>query len=264
LINEPWRAQVETELKWLAGLLGEVRDLDILMARLREGATELDLKGVEQYSLAPLFTSVETRRTQSSRRVAETLEGDRYHALILALEQGAAHPSLTDTAALPCRAVLPSAAKTAWRRLRAAASDLRNNDPPANFHEARKRAKSCRYTAELIAPMLGRRAQRDASDFIRLTARVQDALGEHQDALITANELESALAGYPDDSTLAGLASELLADQRKRARTARARFFKVWSKLDHKKRRRWMRPRSEGEPPETDEPVEVRINGVPI
>ena len=63
--------------------------------------------------------------------------------------------------------------------------------PTTNSTKLRKRAKGARYTAELIAPLLGRRAARGASEFIRLATKVQDALGEHQDALITIGELEA-------------------------------------------------------------------------
>ncbi len=35
LVDQHWREPIENELKWLAGLLGSVRDLDILLARLR-------------------------------------------------------------------------------------------------------------------------------------------------------------------------------------------------------------------------------------
>jgi hypothetical protein len=95
----------------------------------------------------------------------------------------------------------------------------------------------------LIAPLLGRRAARDSSEFIRLTARVQDTLGEHQDALITMGELAGALSDHADDSDLVERAGALLEEQRKRARAARARFFKIWARLDRKKLRRWMKPR---------------------
>ena len=35
-VLDEWRERAESELKWLAGLLGEARDLDILLARLRD------------------------------------------------------------------------------------------------------------------------------------------------------------------------------------------------------------------------------------
>ena len=178
--------------------------------------------------------------------------------------QGALHPPLKDAAGLACRVVLPPAAKAAWRRLKNAAKDLRGNDPPEEFHEARKRAKRCRYTAELIVPLLGRRDLRYAGKFIRLTTKVQESLGEHQDALITANELETAMAKHANDLALLQNASALLEEQRKRAHSARTRFFKIWSRLDHKKLRRWMRPRRQGEPALAERSVAVRTNGYHI
>jgi CHAD domain-containing protein len=139
---------------------------------------------------------------------------------------------------------LPPAAKAAWRRLKKAARDLRPDDADEDFHEARKRAKSARYTAELIGPLLGRRAARGADEFIKLTTRVQDTLGEHQDALITLGELESAIAkGGASDPALVERTSHLIEEQRKRAVAARSRFFKIWPKLDRKKLRQWMKPR---------------------
>jgi CHAD domain-containing protein len=238
-----------------------VRDLDILLGRLREDAREIGLNEVEHNSLAPIFTSVRARRGHAGQRVADSLQSDRYRSLVEMLDQSSLRPPLAKAAALPCGVVLPAAAKAAWRRLKKAARDLRNNDPPGEFHEARKRAKRCRYTAELIAPFLGQRAVNAASKFIRLLARVQDSLGEHQDALITVSELETALAEHADDSNLVRDASALLEGERKRAHDARARFFKFWSSLDHKKLRRWMRPRSHGDTPLEDKPVAARSNG---
>jgi CHAD domain-containing protein len=261
IIDNPWRERVESELKWFGRLLGETRDLDILLSRLRDGAKELKLKEVDRQSIAPLFANVEARRAQAGQRVADSLDSDRYHALVEALEQGALRPPLKEAARLACRVVLPSAAKAAWRRLRKVARDLRSDDPAGEFHEARKRAKRCRYTAELIAPLVGRRAERDASKFIRLTTRVQEALGEHQDALITADELETAMAEHADDFAVVQNASALLDDQQKRACAARSEFFTIWSRLDRKKLRRWMRPRSQGELHLAERPVAARTNG---
>src|SRR5262245_50951143 len=44
MVEPQWRETAKGELKWLARLLGEARDLDILLARLHEGARQLELK----------------------------------------------------------------------------------------------------------------------------------------------------------------------------------------------------------------------------
>ena len=128
-----------------------------------------------------------------------------------------------------------------WRRLKKLGRALRSSDPDSEFHEMRKRAKRARYTAELIAPIMGRRAARGAREFIRLLTQVQDSLGEHQDAVVAMAEIERALAGHDQGDAFIQAANNLLARQRNMADSARESFFDVWDKLDRKKVRRWMR-----------------------
>jgi CHAD domain-containing protein len=247
LVDQKWRSKLEIELKWLAGLLGDVRDLDILLSRLRAVAVEVERPEVERVAFEPLLEGLQRRRAQAVKTMFDVLKSERYRALLKALEHAAEHPPLEEAAGEACRVALPPAVKAAWRRLKKAARDLRDDTADEKFHEARKRAKSARYTAELIAPLLGRRAAHGAGEFIRRTTRLQDALGEHQDALITLGELESAVAGGAGDSAMVERAATMVEDQRKRAGAARARFFKIWTGLDRKKLRRWMKPRRRAE-----------------
>ena len=148
---------------------------------------------------------------------------------------------IEDLAGEPCRTALPPVAVSAWQRLAKAARRLRPSAPVEAFHEVRERAKRARYTAELIAPFLDDRLAHGATRFIRSTARVQDLLGEHQDAVVAAAEIERGLATHPDDPAFAQAADRLLDTQREAARVARASFFKIWRKLDRKKQRRWLK-----------------------
>ena len=105
----------------------------------------------------------------AARGVRDGLDSPRYRALLTTLERAAEYPPLAEAAGEACCVVLPSAVKSAWRRLRKAARHLHADDPDDEFHEARKRAKSARYTAELIAPLLGRRSECDAGQRIHAT-----------------------------------------------------------------------------------------------
>jgi CHAD domain-containing protein len=241
LVDRPWREQLERELKWVAGLLGGVRDLDILLERLRLAVStpERDCSGAQ--ALALLVPALEARRAKALRALNDALEGDRYRGLLETLKRSAEHPALLDEACATCRESLPPAAASAWRRFKKSARRLRPSDPDEEFHELRKRGKRARYTAELVAPVLGRRAARAASRFIRLTTQIQDTLGEHQDATAAIREIERASANHADDSAFVKSAESLLETQRKTALRARAKFFKIWTKLDRKKSHRWMK-----------------------
>ena len=135
----------------------------------------------------------------------------------------------------------PSRRRGRLERLKKAARSLRASDPVEDFHDLRSAPKRARYTAELIAPVLGSHTARIAGRFIRLTTQVQTALGEHQDAVVSSEEIVRTLAAHPDDADFARAVDRLLETERDKARAARSEFFKIWDKLDRKKVRRWMK-----------------------
>jgi CHAD domain-containing protein len=249
-LDPGWRKSIEVELKWLAAELGDARELDVLEERLRTAAARLrwdrprsgdDLSPAE--ALGPLFAAIRQRRAAAYDRLHETLRGPRYSRLVEMVGQplDASSTILLEEADAPCRDVLPPLVRSAWKHLERRARRLRRGDPHDDFHEARKRSKRARYTAELIGPALGRRVVKDAGRFIRLTTRVQDALGEHQDAIDAVAVIERVRAEHPGNSEFLPAADLLIADQRKAAKSARDSFFDVWGKLDRKKVRRWMK-----------------------
>ncbi len=252
LLDRDWSAHLEDELKWLSDILGSVRDVDILCQRLRTAITECSEGNNAQSDVAcpdhadrleGLFDDLQRRHAANSAALREAMESERYTKLTEALEQSIAHPALSEATCQPCRKVLPPLAAGIWRRLKKKARDLELDDPDAAFHEVRKRAKRARYSAELIAPALGQRTQKQARRLVRLTTRIQDVLGEHQDAIVAAAELERYLAEHPDDSALLLAANKLLEAQHHAMRRSREKFFDLWRKLDRKKTLRWLKQR---------------------
>jgi CHAD domain-containing protein len=250
LIDLNWREHLEEELKWLASMLGRVRDLDILCHRL-QGAKTGKVSSAsgngsaaassEADDLEPLFEALHHRHLEASRALREALRGARYQKLLAELEAGVDNPALKDDAWEACRSVLPPLAVDAWKRLKKDARTLGHSDRDASFHEVRKLAKGARYTAELIAPALGTRAYKTSQRFIRLTTQVQDTLGEQQDAIVAISEIERFLTEEPRGMSFIRAAHVLLETQRAAARDSRDKFFDVWSKLDRKKSLRWLR-----------------------
>jgi CHAD domain-containing protein len=238
LVEQPWSKKIEQELRWLAGRLGEVRDLDVLSARLKKAAGALNLSDA---ALAPIFETLKARHGEAAVALNDALRSDRYRGLVSALQIAAERPALRDAASEPCRAALPPAVAAAWRLLKKGGRDLRRSDPDEQFHELRKRAKRARYTAELIAPVMGRHIASAADRFIRLVTQVQNALGEHQDAVVAAHEIDQVLADHPRAPGFVEPARVLLESQHQAAQDARAAFFEIWVKLDRKKTRRWIK-----------------------
>ena len=249
LVDRGWREQLESELKWLASLLGNVRDLDILRERLYaarlqtigdQGPEDTPIAAGEG-SLRPLFESLHDRHRRNAQTLRDALQSERYRDLMNDLEATSAHPPVKGDAEGPCRLILPGLAAKAWKRLAKGARALKATDADPAFHAVRKLAKRARYTAELIAPALGRHASQESRRFLRLTIRLQDNLGEHQDAIVAIHEIEQFLKAHPQGDAFAEAAHLLLESQRQAAQAARDMFFDIWRKLDRKKSLRWFK-----------------------
>ena len=104
-----------------------------------------------------------------------------------------------------------------------------------------KLAKRARYVAEMITPILGHSRGKIARSYIRRTIRVQDALGEHQDAINAAREIAEAIPAHQNDEDFTRDGRRLIEMQHEAAQDARTDFFRAWHKLDRKKWRRWMK-----------------------
>lgn len=183
-------AAMDGELVWLAGLLGEVRDRDILADRLKTRISELPA----EYVLGPVAADIEStlmaERVQQLRQVGAAMKSHRYQELLEQLERWRTAPPFTDEAAQPALKVKKYVAK-AERKLDQRLS-VAGDDPEA-LHRARKAGKRFRYTAELSSPVRGMKASKK----IKAAKKLQKLLGEHQDSVVCAAFLrrEGAAAG---------------------------------------------------------------------
>jgi CHAD domain-containing protein len=236
LVRAEWALPLQVELKWLAQVLGAVRDLDVLRERL------LHASGHSLAVLAPLFRTLAEEHERASATLREVLQGDRYHALIDRLEQASQFPPLRLDAGKTRRSDLPCLAGATWKSLRNRGRALRPNDPDTDFHEVRKRAKRARYAAEDVADALGRNRAKEARRFAQAATRVQDTLGEHQDAIVAAQTIRRVVATHPNDAPFKLAAHRLYKQQLRLADRSRERFFKTWDKLDRRTLRRWLKP----------------------
>ena len=231
LVDRAWADSIRDELRWLAGVLGEVRDTDVLLARLHVQAAELE--DADRAASAVLLGRLEDQRATRRAVLVAALEGDRYREIAHVLEKAIAAPMLTTEADRPATEVLPRLVAAPWGKLRNAVKDLSANPSDDDLHAIRIGAKKTRYAAEAAEAVCGKPARQLA----RALAGVQTVLGDLQDAVVAEEWLRSAPAGKGRDAIVAG---QLVAAQRRAAAKARASFPRAWKAASKKSLRSWL------------------------
>jgi CHAD domain-containing protein len=191
LLDADRASWLEAELKWLAGELGEVRDLEVLRERFAARFSEIGRP------LPSWMASLDAKERLAYDRLNHTLTGERYFALLDALEAFVADPPLTERASRKARKAVPALVAGAWRRVARRHAELEHaEDPDEARHRTRKAAKRARYTAEAARPVLGEPARSLAVQ----AGRVQEVLGAYQDSVIARERLAELSAGDGEDT----------------------------------------------------------------
>lgn len=228
------------ELKWLGGILGGVRDTEVMQTRLLAGLDELPGELV----LGPVRARVRRElrgqyRLGRQDMIAE-LHGGRYFRLLDNLDALVDAPPFTVRAEGDAKQVLLRLISREWTRLRdrhaarralamGAARDLA-------LHETRKAAKRARYAAEVAVPVAGAHAER----FTRRMKKLQNELGSYQDSVV-ARQLLRTLGGQAYLAGENGFTFGLLHGlEHLRAEEVRLRYHRAWSKASQPRLRRWL------------------------
>ncbi|MFO7249456.1 MAG: CYTH and CHAD domain-containing protein [Actinomycetes bacterium] len=216
------------ELRWLGRALSEARDLEVTRARFAAHLDRLPAEMIVGPVRTRLGADLAARERAAYDGIREVLDGERYAALLDALDALLADPPFTPLAAKRPDKPLRAAADRCLRRLgRLYAAAQALDDPRAReaaMHDVRKAAKRARYTAEALAPALGA----EFADLARQAEAIQEALGRYQDAVaaqaVLAEAAEAARRAGEDTFTygvLAGL-------ERAAAERDQAEFPRVW------------------------------------
>ena len=189
---------LRTELKWLADVLGRVRDAEVMAARLDRALGELPPEQVVGPVADRLTGGLRAQALKDHRTLVSALNGRRYAALLDELD--------ALLAAAPTKQGLRPAKKYVPRRVRRTvgkveklldtADHASSGGPPlpgvvdrdTALHEARKAAKQARYAAEAAVPVGGSGAVALAAAMEQL----QELLGDHHDSVVTRRLLRTA------------------------------------------------------------------------
>ncbi|GLY01108.1 CYTH and CHAD domain-containing protein [Actinoplanes sp. NBRC 101535] len=212
---------VRDELRWLARLLGAVRDPQVLEARLLAGVEE---SGPEFVPVAQrIRESLDGKAAAGRAELAAALDSDRYLDLLDAID------ALVDRPSTPG----PDPAKRARKVLDKADGELnaaRESGVDEQLHESRKTFKQARYAIELIAPEHGKRAER----LVDALTGLQDGLGAHQDSVIARETLREIGSDSFHFGVLYGrqeqVGKETLAEVPALVRAARRKRVRRWLK----------------------------------
>ena len=200
-------ASLAGELKWLAGLLGPVRDRDVLIERLRGEVRTLDRDRAAGETLVALL---EDERERLRDRLLDALRSERYFELLDAFAAAvAALPEVSSDR--EAREI----AAAELRELRRAAKQLAPVPADAELHALRITAKHARYGAELVA---AGRANKQLRRYLAALKELQDVVGEHQDAVVAEARLRKLAS--PPTALAAGRLIEVRAAPASRAAPA--------------------------------------------
>src|SRR5262249_10910164 len=154
---------------------------------------------------------LEGARERAREALLAALDSPRYLALIDLIEETISHPPVADT-----DMTLVDVAAREWQKLRKTVKALPTKSSDADLHRARIKAKRARYAAELVVPDVGHPAER----FVDRVKKLQDVLGEHQDAVVAEGRLRELAAEVRSRRT--GFVAGLLVErQHARRQTAR-------------------------------------------
>lgn len=236
-VTDPLR----NELGWVAGVLGDARDAEVLRRRLLRQLDEEPPELVRGTIRTFVDRDLEERYREDHDRCVEALGSGRYLALVERLTAASASPPWAPGTADAGQRLLHDRLRHAYKRLRRRVDALPGahdeQDHARRLHQVRKAAKRLRYSVEPLVPVAGKPATRLTKDMKRL----QTVLGDHQDGAVTRVELRS----LSDRATGAGVNAFALGllDARQEAQAVRDRdrFTAAWARASRRKHRRWLR-----------------------
>ena len=192
VFGEEQAQELNAEVAWYAELLGQVRDRDVLSARLTRHLGDLPPEQIRGPVEAEITKALASERDDATQRLSRGMRSQRYQHLLMLLRTWKSSPPLSDAAdsiSKTATGYVKKAKQKANKRLRNANGDIEE------LHRARRATKRLRYAAELVEPADSKMKSvaKDAED-------LQTLLGEHQDAVVSAKFLAS-LSSSPNGET---------------------------------------------------------------
>lgn len=234
LVEPAWSGPLRGELKWLADRLGQVRDADVLGARLQVAVDVLPPP--DQAAAQWVLDRCGRERARALGELVGALDTARYLVLLDDLVEGARHPQVLPAAQRPASKVVPALARRPWRKLRQEVAALGPAPDDDALHQVRIRAKRARYAVEAVAPLVGP----GAVQLAKALARLQDVLGDRHDAVVAEEWLRRA-EGEASNPAVVHALGALIEAERRDGTEALQKWPAAWSAVDHDELSGWLR-----------------------
>lgn len=181
------------QLRNLARVLGQVRDLDVQLASLSQ-EYQPNINKREQKKLDAVSRSLKSQRKQVFATMKQALTQHEFQAIKTAYENWLKRPKYTSVAQLPLLAVLPDVLSPLLSELLLhpgwlmATADISDKNAEV-LHDLRKVCKHVRYQTEFFTSFYGD----DFHNWVQEIKQLQDDLGTFQDTQILQMLLDNEL-----------------------------------------------------------------------
>jgi CHAD domain-containing protein len=212
------RARLNAELRWLAKLLGAVRDLDVYIDAVPRYLSYIDGDAADY---AFFLNELKRRRRAARAELLAGLDSRRYADFKARAERFLSAPPISDVE-MPLETVAEAGLGAFAREVFRKGAKIRTEE---DLHALRISFKRLRYAVEFLGGLSPKRMAKLA----RIASRYQDILGAFNDATVACARVREAVKNDDRDRFDILLLGYLFACQRLAAIGAKNEFFRRWS-----------------------------------
>jgi CHAD domain-containing protein len=190
LFDAEWSVPMLVELSWYAGVLGEIRDLDVLRSGIEKSLWKIE----DEPRQTEVVGRLQRRIGEAQERGALERTTKRYALLVDEISTISSSVAFDSKAKGPAPEVLSSQLKRAWRDVRKATAEARADSSNENLHEVRIALKRLQCACEVLGLVAGKPAVKVA----RAAETTQTKLGVVHDEAVASAWLRSLTVAEPD------------------------------------------------------------------
>ncbi|MBE0583100.1 MAG: CHAD domain-containing protein, partial [Desulfofustis sp.] len=181
------------EFKWLGGVTGELRDIDVYL--LQKEAYLAMLPPRLRPGLDGFFAELEVRRLRELKLLRRHLSSKRFAKLISAWRAFISDDDsalLSELSGRPCRQLADRIIRKRFRAFRCSGGAITDTSPDSDMHQLRIKGKKLRYLLEFFRSLY---EEQHLEQFVKQMKKLQDNLGDFNDLCVQETMLGARLDG---------------------------------------------------------------------